>query len=245
MNAAIMLLLLAPMATNGVQTLTGKEILDRVDQNYKALNRCSTSSMTIRGRRDSRTVRSRSWVEGSTRAFTEYLDPPREKGTKMLKLEDELWTWSPSTDRIIRIAGHMLRQSVMGSDLSYEDFMEDPVLNNLYESEVVGEEDINGRPCYVLSLTAKVEAIAYDSRKLWVDKEWFLPMREDRFAKSGKLLKRVDINEVIQQGTRCYPKQITFKDTLKRGEGTVLLIESIEFDVELPEHLFSKASLKR
>ena len=245
MNAALLVMLLAPAATNGAPALTGKEILDRVDENYKAVNRCTVSSMTIHGRRDSRTVRSRSWVEGTTRAFTEYLDPPREKGTKMLKVEDELWTWSPSTDRIIRIAGHMLRQAVMGSDLSYEDFMEDPILNNLYDSEVTGEEDINGRPCYELALKAKVEEIAYDSRKLWVDKEWFLPMREERYAKSGKLLKLVEIDEVMQQGERWYPKRVTFKDTLKRGDGTVMEIESIEFDVDIPEYLFSKASLKR
>jgi hypothetical protein len=36
----------------------------------------------------------------------------------MLKLGDQLWTFSPSTDRTIQIAGHMLRQSVMGSDMS-------------------------------------------------------------------------------------------------------------------------------
>jgi outer membrane lipoprotein-sorting protein len=245
MNAAMLVLLLAPAVTNGVEALSGEEILDRVDQNYKAVNRRTLSSMTIHGRRGSRTVRSRSWVEGTERAFTEYLDPPREKGTKMLKLEDELWTWSPSTDRIIRIAGHMLRQSVMGSDLSYEDFMEDPVLNNLYDAEVTGGEEINARACYVLALEAKVEEIAYDSRKLWVDKERFLPMREERYAKSGKLLKLVEINEVMQQGDRWYPRRVTFKDTLKRGDGTVMRIESIEFDVEIPEYLFSKASLKR
>jgi len=139
----------------------------------------------------------------------------------------------------------MLRQAVMGSDLSYEDFMEDPILNNLYDSEVTGEEDINGRPCYELALKAKVDEIAYDSRKLWVDKEWFLPMREERYAKSGKLLKLVEIDEVMQQGERWYPKRVTFKDTLKRGDGTVMEIESIEFDVDIPEYLFSKASLKR
>ena len=35
------------------------------------------------------------------------------KGTKMLKLDKEMWLYSPSTDRTIMISGHMLRQSVM------------------------------------------------------------------------------------------------------------------------------------
>jgi hypothetical protein len=41
----------------------------------------------------------------------------------MLRLENQLWIYSPSTDRNIQNSGHMLRQSVMGSDLSYEDML--------------------------------------------------------------------------------------------------------------------------
>lgn len=49
-------------------------------------------------------------VKGDHKGYTEYLAPAREKGTKMLKLENQLWIYSPATDRTIQIAGHMLRQ---------------------------------------------------------------------------------------------------------------------------------------
>ncbi|MCK7490029.1 MAG: outer membrane lipoprotein-sorting protein [Anaerotruncus sp.] len=62
----------------------------------------------------------------------------------MLKLEDQLWTYTPASDRTILISGHMLRQSVMGSDLSYEDMMEDPRLASLYAATVAGEETLRG-----------------------------------------------------------------------------------------------------
>ena len=90
---------------------TGKDILEKIDKNLVARTRVSTSTMIIKGRRGTRTVKSKTWAEGIERGYTEYLAPAREKGTKMLKLKDELWTWAPSTDRIIKIAGHMLRQS--------------------------------------------------------------------------------------------------------------------------------------
>jgi outer membrane lipoprotein-sorting protein len=189
-------------------------------------------------------MKSKSWAKGEENAFTEYLSPARERGTKMLKLGDELWMWSPAADRIIKIAGHMLRQSMMGSDISYEDFMENPELTEVYDSEVIGEEEFEDRPCYVLELTAVQEKVAYFSRKLWVDKERYLPLREDRFAKSGKLLKTVTIHEVSRVGTRWYPKRMVFKDVLKKGDGTEITIDSIEFDVEIPAQIFSKASLR-
>jgi len=227
------------------QPPSGEEILKRIDNNFYAENRVSITSMIIKGRRATRTVKAKSWVQGMDKAFTEYLFPAREEGTKMLKIKDELWTWTPSTDRIIRIAGHMLRQSLMGSDVSYEDFMEDPELTNIYDAVVAGEETIEGRPCYVLDLKAKKEGVAYHTKKLWVDRERYIPLRQDWFAKGGKLLKTVTISEVFKVDNRWYPKRMVFKDVLKRGEGTEFIIESINFNIEIPEHIFTKASLRR
>lgn len=201
--------------------------------------------MIIHGRRSSRSMTAQSWIQGTEKSFTEYLAPAREKGTKMLKLGDQLWVYSPQSDRIIRIAGHMLRQSMMGSDLSYEDMMEDPSLLNMYNADVLGSEVLEERDCWVLGLIAKVDDVAYHSRKIWVDKERMVPLREDRFAKSGKLLKTTEIIEVFRIGERWYPKRMVFKDALSRGKGTEFIIESIDFDVDIPDYIFSKASLRK
>jgi len=201
--------------------------------------------MVIKGRRATRTLQAESWIEGVNKAFTEYLSPAREKGTKMLKIGDELWIYSPSTDRTIKIAGHLLKRSVMGSDLSYEDYMEDPRLSNIYNAKLTGEEKIDERNCYVLELTGKKDDVAYYRRKMWVDKERYLPLKEELFAKSGKLLKRLVIKEVFKVEGRWYPKRMVFKDVLKSGAGTEFIIDSIEFDVEIPEYIFSKAALRK
>jgi outer membrane lipoprotein-sorting protein len=222
----------------------GEAILRRADENMGSDNKISMSTMTIHGRRGSRSVRSKSWIRGRTKSFTEYLDPPREKGTRMLKLEDQLWTYTPSSDRTILISGHMLRQSIMGSDLSYEDMMEDPRLESLYKATVVSEEEAGGRPCWVLDLVSRGQEIAYHRRKAWIDKERYVLMREERFAKSGKLLKTTEVKKIERQGGRWIPTLIVFKDALKEGQGTEFALESIEFDARIPDSVFTKASLR-
>jgi len=223
---------------------SGEEILRRVDANIGSDNKIATAEMIITGRRGSRSIKSKSWIYGEEKSYTEYLAPAREAGTKMLKLGDQLWTYIPSTDRTIKISGHMLRQSVMGSDLSYEDMMEDPELLNLYEANVIEEETYLDRPCWVLELTAKVEDIAYHSRKIWVDKVRYISLKEERFARSGKLLKVFDVKEVRRIQNRWVPVHMVFKDALKSGEGTGYKIEAIEFNAAIPEALFTKASLR-
>jgi len=224
---------------------SGKDILEKVDANLSSSNRVFTSKMIVHGRRASRTVESKTWATGETKAFTEYLAPARERGTKMLKLEDRLWMYAPSTDRTIQISGHMLRQSVMGSDLSYEDMMEDPRLAESYDAEVTGTNSVLGRDCWELTLTGRRKDLAYPTRKLWVDRERSVPLKEELFAKIGKLLKKTELKDVARIDGRWYPRHIYFKDMLKTGKGTEFHVDTIEFDVEIPARVFSKASLKR
>jgi outer membrane lipoprotein-sorting protein len=233
-----------PAVAAQAQALDGEAILQRVDDNMGSDNKITVSEMIIHGRRGSRTVRAKSWVSGRTKSYTEYLDPPREKGTKMLKLEDQLWTYAPASDRTILIAGHMLRQPVMGSDLSYEDMLEDPRLSVLYAATVGGEEERDGRACWLLDLVSRGGEIAYFKRRIWVDKERFVVLREERYAKSGKLLKTTDVKGVERQGGRWVPTRVVFKDALKEGLGTEFVLESIEFDAAIPDHVFTKASLR-
>lgn len=223
----------------------GKALLEKIDENMSSDSRIFTSTMVIHGRRGSRNVESKSWAEGENNSYTEYLAPAREQGTKMLKLEDLLWMYSPSTDRTIKISGHMLRQSVMGSDLSYEDMLDDKKMQESYEAVVNAEEDFNGTACWVIDLKAKTDDLAYDSRKIWVDKEKYIPMKQELFAKSGKLLKRMEMSDVVRVQGRWYPRKMTFKDMLKDGKGTEFIVTEIQFDVPIPPDLLNKGSLRK
>ncbi|MCU4155817.1 outer membrane lipoprotein-sorting protein [Carboxylicivirga sp. A043] len=221
------------------------EIMQKIDKNMSSDNRIVESSMTIHGRRNSRTITSISYTVGTEKSFTEYLSPAREKGTKMLKLDDKLWTYYPANDRIVQISGHMLRQSVMGSDLSYEDIMDDRKLSDVYDAETESEEVIDGRAIKVLKLSAKVDDAAYETRRLWVDTEYYLPIKEELYAKSGQLLKRTTLSDFKKIDGRWFPMKLNFKDVLKQGQGTDWEIISIEFNGEIPEYIFTKGALKK
>lgn len=228
------------------QTPDGNEILERIDRNLVVDHAISVTTMIIHGRRNDRTVTSKTWTKGRDDAFVEYLSPPREAGKKMLKLGDKIWNYTPEpSDRIITISGHLLRQSVMGSDLSYEDMMESNRMVDLYDAVVEREEDFNGRHCYVVKMTAKTKNIAYYSMRVWVDSERWLPLKEERYARRGKLLKTFVITDVFKIGDRWYPKRMVFKDMLSKGKGTEYIVESIDFETEIPDYIMTKAALRK
>ena len=226
--------------------MSADDIMKAMDQNLNAESRIITSKMVVKGRRSNRTIESKNWVVGTELAFTEYLSPPREAGTKMLKIGEKLYTYSPQTDRVIQISGHMLRQSVMGSDMSYNDMMEDRPIDELYSATIEGSTMLDGRDHWIMVLDAKVKGLSYPKRKSWVDKEYLLPKKEELYAKSGKLLKTASLEGIKKIEGRWFPSKFVYKDELKRNsKGTEWIIDNIQFNKKIPNSRFSKALLRK
>lgn len=241
---AISLLTFATVFVNAQNYPSGKSVLDKVDQNMTANTQIMTATMEINSARATRSMTMKIWTVGDKKSFTEFLSPAREKGTKMLKLNNQLWIYSPSTDRTIQISGHMLRQSMMGSDMSYEDMMTDEKMMDQYKAVVTGEEVIGGRRCWVLTLTAIVPDVNYYQQKIWVDEERYVTLQAQLFAKSGKMLKQINFSDVKKIQGRWYPMTFVYKDALQNGKGTKLTINDIQLDTKIQDAIFNKANLK-
>jgi outer membrane lipoprotein-sorting protein len=79
---------------------------------------------------------------------------------------------------------------------------------------------------------------------MWIDAERYVPLRQEMYARSGQLLKRAELTEVKRIQNRWYPSKVVYKDMLKDGKGTEFVTSSIKFDQTIPDHIFSKASLR-
>lgn len=242
--ASCVLMLLASWPA-GAGENDAQRLLTAVDDNLWSNTKTITGRLIIDNGRRERVLTWEVWMEGVERSFSHYLSPPREKGTKMLKIEDKLWLYTPRTDRKILIAGHLMRQSMFGSDLSYEDMMEDKKLSRAYRASLEPCTASEEAPCAVLYLLALDEGTTYHSRRLWVDPEKKIVRRQELYAKSGKLLKTVDFLDYRPIGQRLFPKKMVFRDRLKENTKTTYVFDSIEFDVSIPEGTFSQLQLKR
>ena len=138
---------------------------------------------------------------GAEKAFIEFTSPPRDKGTRYLRNNENLWMYFPKANRTIKISGHMLRQSMMGSDISYEDQTDRNKLNELYDSSILSETD----GIYTLELLAK-EGIetSYYRRVIDIAKDTYTIKNSSMYANSGKLLKVLTVEEIQHIGDRYY-----------------------------------------
>ncbi|MCZ6541458.1 MAG: outer membrane lipoprotein-sorting protein [Nitrospinae bacterium] len=220
-------------------------LLVEVDNNMWATTKYIDGRLIIDNGRRVRELAMESWMEGVTRSYSYYKSPPRERGTKMLKLDKKLWMYTPQTDRKILIAGHMLRQSMMGSDLSYEDMMEDEKLSEAYTGTIDGEEELEGVKTLVMTLKARKKTKTYQILKIWTDPVRKIVLKQEAYAKSGKLLKLIYFREYRRVGNRLFPRKMVFHDMLKKNTQTTYMFDKIEFDVTIPKKYFSIRILKR
>lgn len=224
---------------------TADELLDRMDRNLTFEARRSRMTMTVEGRR-TRTFEMLSYGRGQEDTAMEYLAPARDKGTKMLKLGDELWIYLPAVDRVQKISGHMLRQGMMGSDVSYEDLMAARDLRTRYTASVTGEDQVGGRPCWKLEMKAKDATVTYARRVSCIDKESFIPIEQKLYALSGMLLKTWTMSEVKPfAGGRKFPTRMTVQDHVKKDSVTRIEFKELEFGIQFPKEIFSLRWLER
>ena len=224
---------------------TASDLLAALDGNLQSESQESTVQMIVNDGRRTRTFSMKSIAKGRTHSAMEYQTPKREKGTRMLKVDGQMWLYFPRAERVQKISGHMMRQGMMGSDVSYEDMMTSADFEDMYDAKVLGEEMVEGRKHWKLEATAKDSSVSYPKRIIWIDDEYRIPTKQELYALSGLLLKTWTMSDIKQVDGKNVPMKMVISDELKKGSSTTIVTESITFDIPLQDQIFSRRWLER
>jgi hypothetical protein len=98
----------------------------------------------------------------------------------------------------------------------------------------------------VLETTPDPEVSSYSKIQTALDKEMCLPMQTQFFAHNGKLVKEmsVDRTAVKKLGNRWAPYRVVMQNH-KQNSRTVLVVDSAEAEIEIPDSQFSNAVLRQ
>ena len=225
----------APNALQLLQSIENNEIYDTIYYEGEMIiehnNRRIVRTMNV-------------WARGNDDSFMEFTNR-EDLGTRYLRTRGRLWVYSPDTEGVMLISGHMLRESMMGSDMSYEDTMDNEPLSTRYTPRLLGAETINGRPAWVLELTAISRTESYPTRKLYIDQENNDLLRQELFALSGAMLKEYNLLRVDVINGRRFPVEVEFRDLLRRGSRTVFIMRNVILDQPIADSVFTERNLRR
>ncbi|MCP4138261.1 MAG: outer membrane lipoprotein-sorting protein [bacterium] len=237
-----MLLLLLPSV---LSAQTAKQIIRKVDKNQLFKTQKFSAKMTIvKGKRKMKKSFSGYGQKKGEKAFMKFTNS-EDRGVKYLKMNKELWIYFPDADDIMKISGHMLKQGLMGSDISYEDMLETEHMEKKYTLKLLKKQTINRRPCFVVELTAKVPSATYARQVLYIDRKKYIPLKIEMYARGGRLLKEVSQSKIKKRGRRYIAHRMTIRDMRKRNSKTVVEFKKIKYDIRIPGRVFSKRQLRK
>ncbi len=225
----ILLSLLIPVTAFAI---TGEEIVRKADDMQAFDTAEATGEFRIKDRFGVKVSTFNSWSRGKHDSLIEFTSRA-ERGQKILRTEDELYLFYPDAEELIRMQGSMLRQSMLGSDISYEDMTGGKDRISQYDVELQGEEFVRGIDCYVVFMKANVRTVPYPQEKLWIDKETSIVWKAEYFTKSGRLLKEMETLRVEEISGRMIVMESRISDKMKTDTETIMVFSDIRINVPL------------
>lgn len=167
---------------------TAKDVLEKVDvvEKYDHFTSEMTQIITTSDG-NKRSLEIQGWaVNTGEKQLSEYMNPKRVKGVKILMLKDgdDIWSFSPRTRRTRHLASHAKKQKIMGSDFTYED-MGGGKMSEKYQGKILKEEEYENVLCYVLDLTPTSKGPSYDKIVAWVGKNDYSARKVDFYQDGG------------------------------------------------------------
>jgi outer membrane lipoprotein-sorting protein len=241
----VFLTTLLAMPLYSQNNLTAKQIIDKADRNMQGESSISTMTMTIKRPSWERTVGFKNWAKGRDLALTLVTEPAKEKGQTFLKRGNEMWNYIPSIGRLVKLPPSMMSQGWMGSDYTNDDILNESSLIADYTHELIGTEDFNGNNCYKISLIPLEESnIVWGKIVTWVSTGDFLFLKSEYFDEDQTLVRTETAGEIKTMDGRKIPTRLEIIPADEPKNRTILLIQSMDFDVKIEDGFFSQQSMK-
>lgn len=229
---------LAPAAARA-EDLPPAELLKKYDVTMSPRTFEALITMVAHRQDDTtRTYKFRVMKLGDDKIRLWFYEPASAKGQEMLRVGDNMWVYMPNLKRALRLAS---RESFQGGDFNNAD-----ALRVNYVADYTPVYGDSGDPSlWLLDLSAKTEAAAYDKIKLWFRKADFQPAKAEYYAKSGKLLRSMEFADVKDFHGLKRPSHLVMKNELASKRWSEMNTLDMKLNVDVPAQIFVLDSLGR
>ena len=82
-----------------------------------------------------------SWTKGTKNSLVRVTAPAKDAGNGSLLKDNNMWSYSPKINRVIKLPSSMMSQSWMGSDLSNKDISKSTDIIDQYEHTLLDSRE--------------------------------------------------------------------------------------------------------
>jgi outer membrane lipoprotein-sorting protein len=221
-----------------------KELVRAAMDHWRGTTSYSEMSMTIHRTDWERTMSMRAWSAGDKLSLVRVTEPKKDAGNGTLLKDNDMWSFSPKVNRVIKIPSSMMNQGWLGSDLSNKDISKSTDILNQYDHTLTATEEVDGHTVYTIEAIPHEDAAIVWGKETLKIRDDFVLMEEQYWDQDGQLVKVMKALEITDMGGRSVVRVMRIGKQETPEEWTEMKISEIEFDLELPASVFTLSNLR-
>lgn len=204
----------------------------------------SVSEMTIHRPDWQRQMRIRVWTQGEELSLVRVVAPAKDAGNATLLRGNDMWSYNPKINRVVKIPSSMMHQSWMGSDFTNNDLAKADDLVDQYTHELLATESEGGHRVYVIEATPKPAApVVWGREVVRIRDDWIL-LEHSFYDQTGRLVKRLTSHDIAPVGGKLIATRQRMQQAENPGEWTELRVLEADFGRDIPDYTFTLGNLR-
>jgi outer membrane lipoprotein-sorting protein len=218
-------------------------VRDAVDH-WRGLSSYTEMTMVIHRPDWERSMTMQAWTKGDEQSLVRILEPKKDRGNGTLTDEDNMWTFSPKINRVIKVPSSMMGQSWMGSDFSNKDIARADDIIDLYEHTILSTSVADGLTVYTIeSIPFEDAAVVWGSEVLTI-RDDHVVLEHAFYDQDGELVKTLKSLEIAEMGGRTIAKRQRMSKTENPDEWTEIAVNKVEYELDLKDSVFTLSNLR-
>ena len=239
----LVLLCAMPVLACGDERDATQIVRDAIDH-WRGLSSYTEMTMVIRRPDWERSMTMQAWTKGDERALVRVTEPRKDRGNGTLTDEDNMWTYSPKINRVIKVPSSMMGQSWMGSDFSNKDIARADDIIDQYDHTLVSTELVDDIEVFTIeSIPHEDAAVVWGSEVLTI-REDHVVLEHAFYDQDGELVKTLRSLEIGEMGGRVIAQRQRMQKTDKPDEWTEIAVLAVEYDLDLKDSVFTLSNLR-
>jgi len=248
MRLSMITLLLAlsgsPIFLVASEPTDARELVRSAMDHWRGSNSYSEMTMTIQRAQWQRSMSMRAWSEGDKLSLVRITEPKKDVGNGTLLKDNDMWTFSPKINRIIKIPSSMMSQGWMGSDFSNKDVSKSTDILDQYDHHLTGQSQIDGHTVYTIEAIPHEDAAIVWGKEVLKVRDDFVLLEQQYWDQDGELVKSMRALEIAEMGGRSVARVLRMGKLETPEEWTEMTVSAIEFDLTLPTGIFTLSNLR-
>ena len=242
------LLLAASIAILGTASPTiaqdAREIVKRSIDNWRGTSSTGEMTMTIHRPTWERSMSMRGWTSGSKKSLIRVTAPKKDAGSGTLMVDNNMWSYAPKVNRVIKVPSSMMGQSWMGSDFSNKDVSRADDIVDQYDHTLLATDEVDGHTVWTIESVPHEEAAVVWGKEVLRIRDDDVLLKQEFWDQNGVLVKTLETLEIGEMGGRTIALRQRMAKTETDDEWTEFSVQSMEFDIEISDNVFTRSNLQ-